>query len=116
MQGFSLWMVVAGLAIVATQATAQSRIDAERVERGGPPVSSMWGTFTGINSSSLAREGAELLTSTGLNWPDGSQAIVTFWRPVQEPYTWANVVRCIDYFDVAMQSTGGVCAISRERQ
>jgi hypothetical protein len=39
----------------------------------------------------------------GLSWPDGRQAIVTFWKAEN------SVFRCIDYFDTSMQSTGGGC-------
>ena len=97
-------------------AAAQSIIEADLIEQGGPRVSVVWDVFTGITSSSLAHEGAELMTSSALSWPDGTQAIVTFWRPIQEPYIWANVVRCMDYFDSFMQSTGGVCSIPRAQQ
>lgn len=113
MKGILGIVAIVHLAAWTNHASAQSIIEAERTERGGPDAPVMWVLFTGLNSSRLAQEGAELLASTALDWPDGTKAIVTFWKPTQEPYIWANVVRCTDYFDNFMQSNGGGCSIPR---
>ena len=107
------------LVIWASDVAAQSRIEAEQIERGGPNVPIVWVVFTGINSASLASQGAELLTSTALDGVVGAgddKAIITFWKPTQEPYIWASLVRCIDYFDSFMQNTGSACSIPRSQE
>lgn len=103
------------LVIWASDVAAQSRIEAEQIERGGPRPGTTWVMFTGISSSSLASEGADLLTSSGLSLADGTHAIVTFWKPTQEPHIWADVVRCADYFDSFMRSIGSACHIPQSQ-
>ena len=57
-----------------------------------------------VTSADLAGDATtELRDTTGLSWPDGRQAIVTFW------YSGPAMYRCIDYFDSNMQATGGLC-------
>lgn len=101
--------------LLASDVAAQSRAEVQVIEEFGPKASLAWGMFTGISSATLASEGADLVASTGFSWPDGRQALVTFWRPTQEPYIWADTVRCVDYFDGSMQSTGGACYIPRNQ-
>lgn len=67
-----------------------------------------WGPvlFTEDNRRLFAADLAKtykLASSVGLSWPDGRQAIVTFWQHAPVLY------RCIDYFDASMRSTGGKC-------
>src|SRR5262245_35208891 len=67
-----------------------------------PPT---WLILPGVTSASIAvvPEGWQLVSSSGLSWPHGKQAIVTFWRK-------GNIHRrCLDYFDADMQQTGGLC-------
>jgi hypothetical protein len=64
-----------------------------------------WTTVPGVRSSQVATtEGAKLISSTGHSWPDGKQAVVTFWE-VGELF-----LRCIDYFSADMVATGGICS------
>jgi hypothetical protein len=61
-----------------------------------------WTTVPGVRSSQVATtEGAKLISSTGHSWPDGKQAVVTFWE-VGELF-----LRCIDYFGADTVATGG---------
>lgn len=113
-------VLFACVALGVSQAAAQSRIEAEMIRQGGPTVAYTWGTFTGINSASLANEGAVLVSSTALSLPGGKQAVVTFWSTASLAYSWdratesdASIIRCIDYFDKFMQPEGAACSIAR---
>lgn len=64
----------------------------------------LWEYLPGITSGILADKGQRLVTSSGLSWPDGSQAVVTFWQEKRGQY-----VRCITYFDKSMAYTGDKC-------
>jgi hypothetical protein len=65
-----------------------------------------WVPVGGLTSSRFAATpGAGLLTSAGLSWPDGRQAIITFWNVEGK-----TILRCIDYFDVSMVASGGICS------
>ena len=56
-------------------------------------------------SALLARsEGWRVVTSSGLSWPDGRQAVVSFWT------NGTMTMRCTDYFEADMTPTGGLCA------
>jgi hypothetical protein len=105
------------LSLVSGQALSQSRVEIELIERGGPNISVVWNTFTGISSAILANEGAELLASNALSWPDGRQAIVTFWATDNIPVKWSDAmtIRCIDYFNSSMQNLGGACSVPRSQ-
>jgi hypothetical protein len=65
---------------------------------------STWILDAQAESASLARTGWKFLDSTGLSWPDGRQAIVTFWQSSA-----GDVARCIDYYDSNMQASGSIC-------
>ncbi len=58
-------------------------------------------------SAALALNGWELISSAGLSWPDGRQALVSYWALTKEGNR--LTLRCYDYFDADMQSTGGAC-------
>jgi len=63
-----------------------------------------WLTLPGITSALLA-EDWDLQSSTGLSWPDGQQAIVTFWlAPLKN-----QMFRCVAFFDENFRSTGEIC-------
>jgi hypothetical protein len=63
-----------------------------------------WKTMPGTESSDIAKMLlVTLISSAGHSWPDGRQAIVTFWR------SGATYLRCIDYFEQDMTPSGGVC-------
>jgi hypothetical protein len=64
-----------------------------------------WWPVPGLTSAQVAaREDVKLLSSGGNSWPDGSQAIFTFWLINDK-----LIVRCLDYFDRRMEQTGGFC-------
>lgn len=63
-----------------------------------------WQAMPGVTSARLATDGWELISSSGLSWPDGRQAVVTFWRGNDRA-----IRRCNDFFDADMQQTGGLC-------
>ena len=63
-----------------------------------------WILDSEAESAALARTGWQFLGTTGLSWPDGRQAIVTFWRS-----SLGDVVRCIDYYDSNLQTSGSIC-------
>ena len=50
---------------------------------------------------------AQIVGTSGLSWPDGKQAIVTFVNVTQKDETW--VYRCTQYFSPDMQQTGEAC-------
>jgi hypothetical protein len=90
----SLKKALAGLAVVLALAGYSA-----------PSSAANWYSMPGTTSADLARDDWRLLSSSGLSWPDGRQAIVTFWK---NPDT-AAVVRCISYFEVDMSGDGEVC-------
>jgi len=64
-----------------------------------------WYEIPGIKSARLAEDNWDLQSSTGLSWPDGRQAIVTFWlAPLKN-----GMVRCVAFFDADFRSTGEIC-------
>ena len=63
-----------------------------------------WKAMPGTQSADVAKMLlVTLVSSAAHSWPDGRQAIVTFWR------SGATYLRCIDYFEQDMTSSGGVC-------
>ena len=109
------------VSLVASNAVAQSRVEVEMINQGGPTVEHEWSVFTGINSASLAQQGALLMAATTLNFyiqpgdPEHHKAVITFWSMRGLEFQWADAstIRCIDYFDQFMQPTGGACSVPR---
>lgn len=58
-------------------------------------------------SGDLASRGWRMLGVTSMSWPDGRQAVMSFWRSPDG----AETSRCIDYFDASMQEEGGSCEV-----
>lgn len=98
------------LGLATSQALAQSKPTIELAEREKQKRPRVWEPLVGVNSADLAWQGAMPLTSDGLSWPDGRQAIVTFWAPINRE----AVIRCVDYFDSNMVSSGGGCYAAHE--
>jgi hypothetical protein len=71
-----------------------------------------WKLAEGYTSADIVDGNVALQASTGLNWPDERQAIVTFWRA--EYRKGQAIIRCIDYFDKHMLPTGGKCEYSKK--
>ena len=94
--GLLIWFfVLAGLAPVSI-AIAQSRAS--------------WQVQPGVTSAAMSTSGWNLVSSTGLSWPDGSQAVVTFWLGSKDfAIMWG---RCIERFDRSMVSTNEVCHLA----
>ena len=70
-----------------------------------------WIIKPGLDSATLAVAGWELLESNGLSWPDGRQAIVTFWVANSSDH---KMMRCISYFDSVMRQTGDACYVAKK--
>ena len=67
-----------------------------------------WQMLPGITSAKLAEAGWQQSAAAGLSWPDGRQAVVSFWWMVVPNKTQVTM-RCVDYFNAEMQGTGGAC-------
>jgi hypothetical protein len=64
-----------------------------------------WEPVPGLTSAQVAAsEDVKLLSSGGNSWPDGRQAIFTFWLINDK-----LIVRCLDLFNSNMEQTGGRC-------
>jgi hypothetical protein len=66
-----------------------------------------WLSGGGNTTAGLAGSGFEQLSAAGLSWPDGRQAIVTFWKGEASGVT--AHFRCVTYFDASMVETGEQC-------
>ncbi|TXN46305.1 hypothetical protein [Methylobacterium sp. WL7] len=64
-----------------------------------------WEIVPGLTSANLSAAPSQLVGSSGLSWPDGRQAVVTFWSAK----TRRTTIRCTAYFDKDMQQTGEKC-------
>ena len=91
-------IVVAALALTATAAFADDRRTSGHAEAG------VWGLDAEATSAVLARAGWKFLSMSTMSWPDGRQAVVTMWTS-----DLGDFARCFDYFDAAMEQTGGKC-------
>jgi len=82
-----------GLLLSITSAQSQEVVEQDK-----------WKVMPGTQSADIAKLLLiTLVSSAGHSWPDGRQAIVTFWK------SGATYLRCIDYFESDMSSSGGVC-------
>ena len=92
--------IAAALVLLAagTAALAEDR------ETAGKPEAGIWGLDADATSAVLARGGWKFLGMSTLSWPDGRQAVVTMWNS-----DLGDFARCFDYFDAAMNQTGGKC-------
>jgi hypothetical protein len=60
-----------------------------------------------MSSAKFAAMGWEQSSSAGLSWPDGRQAVVSYWTVLRDG---ARVTaRCISFFDEDLRSTGDIC-------
>ena len=73
-----------------------------------PDLSGDWEPDTETNSAGLAMAGFDQTGAAGLSWPDGQQALVTFWRAQDEHYLF--VYRCMSFFDADLVPAGEQCA------
>ena len=67
-----------------------------------------WKALPGLTSAKLAASGWLQTSAAGLSWPDGRQAVVTFWVSTENENQ--MTMRCVDYFDDDMVATGGGCS------
>jgi|AntRauMFilla1563_2_1112583.scaffolds.fasta_scaffold94041_1 hypothetical protein len=67
-----------------------------------------WSALPGMTSAKLAATGWEHRSATGLSWPDGRQAIVSFWT-MQSSKIPRLTMRCVSYFDADFQQSGDIC-------
>jgi|RhiMethySRZTD1v2_1073278.scaffolds.fasta_scaffold733488_3 hypothetical protein len=97
-------IVAAAMALYGTQAIAADR------DRGA------WFYDITSDSAILAVHGWTIESSAGLSWPDGSQAIASFWKaPDSDSVYRGTVVRCISYFSADMIETGEKCQMAVKR-
>lgn len=76
----------------------------------------VWFHDSRSDSAILPVQGWTIESSAGLSWPDGRQAIVTFWKgPEKDAYLRGVVVRCISYFSADMTDTGEKCQMAVKR-
>jgi len=77
----------------------------------GPTVAqntnNKWQFVPGLSSANLSSTPWELISTSALSWPDGRQAIVTFWR--DRANAAGATIRCTAYFNPDMVQTGEKC-------
>jgi opacity protein-like surface antigen len=72
-----------------------------------------WVPMLSVTTADVAAAGWELRSSSGLSWPDGRQAVVTFWlRALNTPFT----IRCVTAFAADGQQTGSLCKRPSNRE
>jgi len=73
-----------------------------------PAIAQEWQLLPGMTSAKLAASGWQQESAAGLSWPDGRQAVVSFWRATfeQESLT----MRCVSFFDDSLRQTGDICS------
>ena len=77
------------------------------IAQGHPDLSGDWEPDTETSSRRLVMAGFDQTGAAGLSWPDGRQAVVTFWRGQDEHYLF--VYRCMSFFDADLVPTGEQC-------
>lgn len=70
------------------------------------PAQFIWEPVPNVNSANLARLDWQLLSSDALNWPDGRQALVSYWRDSKQKI----IMRCVDFKNQQFQDTGALCS------
>ena len=98
LQAFASPILAPLIMVFATVALAEDR------ETSGHPAAGVWGLDPDATSAVLARDGWKFLGLSTMSWPDGRQAVVTMWNSQI-----GDFARCFDYFDAAMNQTGGKC-------
>jgi hypothetical protein len=68
--------------------------------------------FEELRNAMKQERATEIKGTSGLSWPDGRQALVTYLETETGGKRW--VYKCIDYFSNDMQQTGQVCYELRE--
>ena len=96
-----LLLLAACATLFATAAVAADNREMAGKTQDGYGV---WGFDEKASSAELARGGWKFLAMSTMSWPDGRQAVVTMWSSKL-----GDFARCFDYFDAAMQQTGGKC-------
>jgi len=92
--------------LTAVAAVAMATACSAQEPAPGPasPWSGTWGLDLEASSAALARDGWRFMGLATMSWPDGRQAVVTMWT---SPL--GDFARCFDYFDAALEQTGGKC-------
>jgi hypothetical protein len=68
--------------------------------------------FSEIREMMKDKRTTNIKSTSGLSWPDGRQALVTYLETETEERKW--VYKCVDYFSDDMQQTGQACYELRE--
>ncbi|MGI9425306.1 MAG: hypothetical protein ACR2PA_19090 [Hyphomicrobiaceae bacterium] len=66
-----------------------------------------WQPVPKLLSSNLAKDGWEIRTSSGLSWPDGKQAIYSYWSRLRDGKL--STILCAAYFRRDRKATGETC-------
>ena len=66
-----------------------------------------WRPVEELQSSNLAKDGWEVRASSGLSWPDGKQAIYTYWSRVRDGKL--STILCAAFFRRDMKATKETC-------
>jgi len=73
-----------------------------------PAVAQQWEPKPNMTSATLAERGYQVDGVAGLSWPDGRQAVVTFWS-LQLRLGSVSTARCTTFYDASMVETGETC-------
>ena len=66
-------------------------------------LESSWTMQPGLTLRQVLGSGGLIRSTAGLSWPDGRQAVVLYVDSE------GDLLRCVDYFDASMSSTGISC-------
>jgi hypothetical protein len=99
---------------LTSPAVAQQFEDLQESQRtplpGLPDLPLDWEPTPRLNSAGLAASALEHTGTAGLSFPDGRQAVVTFWTaPVAEVMGQAFAFRCVTVFDADLVETSETC-------
>ena len=87
-------------------------VSAQGPDKTPSPSDFRWEILPGLQSAGLSSVSWLMVGSSGLSWPDGRQAVVTFWRSTG---TKPLHIRCVANFDNVMRWTGEGCYQAVER-
>lgn len=75
-----------------------------------PAKAGEWEWVPGLTSAELAHAGWLLHGAAGMSWPDGRQAVVTYWQASPpEAGEQMLTMQCFTYFDASARETGDAC-------
>jgi hypothetical protein len=69
-----------------------------------------WQPLPGMTSARLAASGWRQTGAAGLSWPDGRQAVVSYWESTIDNQRTTFTFRCVSYFDADLHQSGDGCS------